>query len=140
MPMRSRTALVLAAVALFSSLVLADIAPSYPAPEQPRTSIAGLQFVLVVVGEPIGDRHPGYVFLTGCTPTHPNCRLATQKDVLGWAVTAVNGVTVEDDLDAFVKSFRSTPAGQKVRLTLEYKDDAGTPPKVAKLVISFDPQ
>jgi hypothetical protein len=138
--MRFNPVLVLAAVTLTSTLALADIAPSYPVPEQPRTSIAGLQFVLVIQGEPLGDRHPGYVFLTGCTPTHPNCRLATQKDVVGWAVTAVNGVAVEDDLDAFAKSFQSTPAGQKVRLTMEYKDDAGTPPKVARLVISFDPK
>jgi hypothetical protein len=141
--MRFNTVLVLAAATLTSSLALADVPPPMPVVEctaSTSTTIAGLHFILDIQDEPNAQERPNYMFMSSCISTHANCRLAKQKGVIGWAVTAVNGAPVITDLGAFDSSFHAMPAGQKVRLTLEYIDDIGTSPKVKKLIVSFDPQ
>ncbi|MGB8364403.1 MAG: hypothetical protein WCE20_07725 [Rhizomicrobium sp.] len=124
--------------------------PPGPLTRRISASLAGLEFTRqlfrhwVPQEAPLGQGHPGgygiAIFLTGCAPALPNCRLAKEKGVLNWTVTAVNGVRVGNDLGAFETAFQSTPAGQKVKLTLQYENDMGAPPAVTRLDISFDPK
>ena len=94
--MRFGAALALVGVTIFPSLALADMPPPPPVPLTRRisASLAGLEFTRqlfrhwVPQEAPLGQGHPGgygiAIFLTGCAPALPNCRLAKEKGVLNW--------------------------------------------------------